>query len=99
MWQRLVETDFDSRALVRKRAGAQLICRQTFTHALYHIAANPDLLIPLREEVERVLAEEGWSKAGMAKMRRIDSIMKESLRLNGIHQCESPFRPRIANSL
>jgi hypothetical protein len=34
------------------------------THALYHLAANPELwLQPLREEVEQVVAEDGWTKA------------------------------------
>jgi hypothetical protein len=33
------------------------------THALYHLAANPELwLQPLREEVEQVVAEDGWTK-------------------------------------
>lgn len=40
---------------------------------------------PLRDEAEAVIKEEGWTKAGMRKLRRLDSFMKESLRLNGIN--------------
>ena len=36
---------------------------------------------PLREEVESIIAEEGWSKASIGKMRKLDSFLKESMRL------------------
>jgi hypothetical protein len=33
------------------------------SHALFHLAADPDLWMPpLREEVERVVKEDGWTK-------------------------------------
>ncbi|KAH9854862.1 cytochrome P450 [Lenzites betulinus] len=53
----------------------------TFTHALYNLAAQPEYLQPLREEVESVVAEDGWSKASLGKMRKLDSFLKESMRL------------------
>ncbi|KAI0638659.1 cytochrome P450 [Trametes polyzona] len=53
----------------------------TFTHALYNLAAQPEYLQPLREEVEAIVAEEGWTKASLGKMRKIDSFLKESMRL------------------
>ena len=63
--------------------------QQRFTHALYHLAANPEYLIPLREEVESVVKVDGWTKGAMNKMRRLDSFMRESQRLNGISASKS----------
>ena len=57
---------------------------QSLTHALYHLAANPEYIKPLREEVEQVIKEQGWTKAAMNKLRKLDSFMKESQRLNGV---------------
>ncbi|EJD07460.1 cytochrome P450, partial [Fomitiporia mediterranea MF3/22] len=57
----------------------------SFTHALFHLAAEPQYIGPLREEIEQVIKEEGWSKVAMTKMRKLDSFMKESQRLNGIN--------------
>ncbi|KAI0320026.1 cytochrome P450 [Amylostereum chailletii] len=56
----------------------------SFTHALYHLAAGPECVKSLREEIESVVAEEGWSKAGFTKMHRLDSFMRESQRFNGM---------------
>jgi hypothetical protein len=36
---------------------------------------------PLREEIESVLRTEGWSRAGMQKLVKLDSFLKESARL------------------
>ena len=57
---------------------------QSITHALYHLAASPEYQQPLREEVETLVAAEGWSKATMGKMWKVDSFLKESQRYNGI---------------
>ncbi|KDQ57928.1 hypothetical protein JAAARDRAFT_34744 [Jaapia argillacea MUCL 33604] len=56
----------------------------SFTHALFHLAANPQYIQPMREEVEAIVKEEGWTKAAMQKMRKLDSFLKESQRFNGI---------------
>ncbi|EJD07464.1 cytochrome P450 [Fomitiporia mediterranea MF3/22] len=55
----------------------------SFGHALLHIAAEPKYVAPIREEIEQVIKEEGWSKVAMAKMWKLDSFMKESQRING----------------
>ncbi|KAG9310148.1 cytochrome P450 [Chiua virens] len=55
----------------------------SFTQALFFLAANPQYIQPLREEVESIVEKEGWSKASLGKMRKIDSFMKESQRLIG----------------
>lgn len=58
---------------------------QSFTHALYHLAAQPEFIAPLREEVEAIVAEDGWSKVAVGKMWKLDSFMRESQRYNGVN--------------
>ncbi|KAJ3839330.1 cytochrome P450 [Lentinula raphanica] len=53
------------------------------TNALFYLAANPHLVRPLREEVESIVAESGWTKAAMDKMHKLDSFLKETQRLSG----------------
>jgi hypothetical protein len=36
----------------------------------------------MREEAERVIKEEGWTKAALNSMVKIDSFLRESQRLN-----------------
>ena len=57
---------------------------QTFTNALYQLAAFPDYIKPLREEIETVVNEHGWNKTSIGKMRKLDSLLKESQRLTGL---------------
>ncbi|KAJ3559201.1 hypothetical protein NM688_g483 [Phlebia brevispora] len=56
----------------------------SFTHALYSLATNPEYLLPMREEVDHIVAEEGWTKAAMQKMRKVDSFLKECQRIYGL---------------
>jgi hypothetical protein len=55
---------------------------QTFMQVLYRLLANPEYIEPLRQEVEAVVAEEGWTKAGMDKMYKIDSFIRETQRVD-----------------
>jgi len=55
----------------------------TATQVLYRLLANPEYLKPLREEVDAAIREEGWTKAGLDKMCKTDSFLRETLRLNG----------------
>ena len=57
---------------------------QSISHALLHLAAEPKYLQPLRQEVESIVAAEGWTKAAMGKMWKVDSFLKESQRVNGV---------------
>ncbi len=57
---------------------------QSISHALLDLAAYPQYIRPLREEVEAVIAVEGWTKAALGKMWKVDSFLKESQRYNGI---------------
>ena len=61
----------------------------SFTHALYHLVSNPHVVEPLRNEVETVIAKEGWSKAAMVQLRLMDSFLKESQRHVGAGAGES----------
>ncbi|KAF9236824.1 cytochrome P450 [Melanogaster broomeanus] len=57
---------------------------KVITQALYNLAANPQYIQPLREEVETIIATEGWSRAALNNMRKIDSFLKETQRMEGI---------------
>ncbi|KAG1749804.1 cytochrome P450 [Suillus paluster] len=54
---------------------------QSFTHALFFLAAYPQYSTPLREEVSAVIDQEGWTKNAMTKLEKMDSFLKESQRL------------------
>jgi hypothetical protein len=56
--------------------------RKSFTHAFYCLAACPEYMKPLREEVEEVVQREGWTKAALDQMYKIDSLIKESQRFH-----------------
>ncbi|KAH9000278.1 cytochrome P450 [Lactarius akahatsu] len=64
--------------------GAIHTTSQAFTIVLYRLLSNPEYIEPLRHEVETAVAEEGWTKAGMDKMHKIDSLLRESLRVDTI---------------
>lgn len=59
-------------------------------HTLYDIVARPELFAPLREEITQVLLEDKeWKQGTMNKLRKLDSVMKESQRLNPLSQRKS----------
>lgn len=51
---------------------------------LYDLAARPEWIPPIREEIESIIATDGWTKLAMAKMWKLDSVFKESSRYHGI---------------
>lgn len=53
------------------------------------MAAYPECIPILRDEMESVLGEEGWTKAAMGKLRKLDSFLKETTRMNGLGLGES----------
>ncbi|KAG8214985.1 cytochrome P450, partial [Butyriboletus roseoflavus] len=57
----------------------------SFTQVLFQLAANPRYVQPLREEVEAIVEKEGWSKAALGGMRKVDSFVKECQRLIGVN--------------
>jgi cytochrome P450 len=59
-----------------------LLTDQAFTHAIYDLASRPEYVSPLREEIEPLILEHGWQKSTLMKMKKLDSFVKEILRLN-----------------
>ena len=52
-------------------------------HALFDLCAMPQYIEPLREEIQNAIAEEGGLKlSAINKMKKLDSLLKESQRLN-----------------
>ncbi|KAG5651327.1 hypothetical protein H0H81_009080 [Sphagnurus paluster] len=49
----------------------------TFCHALYYLAAHPEYLKPMREEIEEVVQRDGWSHSALNQMFKVDSFIKE----------------------
>jgi len=56
---------------------------KVLTHILFDLATYTSYIEPLREEISVIVEAEGWNKVSMEKMRKLDSFMKESHRLNG----------------
>jgi hypothetical protein len=51
------------------------------------LAAHPEYVQPLRQEIKTVIEEEGWSKAAVSKMTKLDSFIKETMRVAPIGAC------------
>ncbi|KAG8752467.1 hypothetical protein FRC14_007003 [Serendipita sp. 396] len=60
------------------------------THTIYWLLSRPEYLDPLREEIESVTSQMGWTKAAISSMPKLESFMKESMRL-------SPLAPHTMN--
>lgn len=58
---------------------------KTMAHVLFDLAAFPEYQDPLREEIETVLRKfGGWKKQAFTHMRKLDSVLRESQRMNGV---------------
>ncbi|KAL0951447.1 hypothetical protein HGRIS_008136 [Hohenbuehelia grisea] len=68
----------------------------SFTHALFHLASRPEHAQSLRDEVEAVVRKEGWNKAAVDKMQRLDSFLRESMRFSGLRSCRLEYCLPIA---
>jgi len=62
---------------------------------LYRLLSHPEYIEPLRKEVETVVAEEGWTKTGMENMHKIDSFIRETLRIDGQNISSLDYFPSI----
>jgi hypothetical protein len=51
------------------------------------LATYPEYVQPLREEIETVIQEQGWSKASVSEMTKLDSFVKETMRLSQLAEC------------
>jgi len=50
---------------------------------VFTINFSPECIQPLREEVESIVKEQGWTKASIFNMRKLDSFLRESQRISG----------------
>ena len=57
---------------------------QSFCHALYHLAEDPSAQAILRAEVENAVQKDGWTKNALVNMHKVDSLLREKQRFNGI---------------
>ncbi|KAI6100624.1 cytochrome P450 [Pisolithus sp. B1] len=55
----------------------------TFAQTLCYLAANPQYIQPLREEVQTTIGKDGWTKEALAKLLKIDGFLKETQRFEG----------------
>ena len=57
--------------------------KNAITHLMYDLCAHPEYIEEMRDEAEAVLLAGGkWDKPTLTKMRKIESLMTESQRLN-----------------
>ncbi|KIL60298.1 hypothetical protein M378DRAFT_26609 [Amanita muscaria Koide BX008] len=79
----------NTKALVRAVLGINLAAIHTttmsFTFVLYELATRPEYIQPLRDEVEAVMKEDGWSKESVRKLWKVDSFIKECLRVSNVN--------------
>ncbi|KAJ5662701.1 hypothetical protein N7462_011627 [Penicillium macrosclerotiorum] len=55
------------------------------TNVIYDLAAYPEYIQPLRDEIRTVIAEDGvLKKTSLLKLKLMDSVMKESQRINPV---------------
>ncbi|KAH9992092.1 cytochrome P450 [Russula vinacea] len=71
-----------ARRLLTINMAAITLTSLTSIQVLYRFMANPEYLEPLRQEVDVVIKEEGWTKAGIDKMYKIDSFVRETLQID-----------------
>ena len=93
--------DSDSGTITKSFLSLTLASSHTTSMALveafYDLCAHPEYIEELREEVQQAVLEDGgWRKTTLAKMRKLDSFMKESQRVNPPSYSELPFmKPMI----
>ncbi|KAG6862191.1 hypothetical protein C0995_004273 [Termitomyces sp. Mi166 len=61
-------------------------CTLNLTNALYHLAAsNKSTMQPMRKEIEDTLrSADGWTTPALDRMVKLDSFLKETMRLSGL---------------
>lgn len=69
--------------------GAIHTSSNTLAYVLLRLAAHPEYVEPMRQDVIRVVAEHGWSKNAMTQMRKVDSFVHESQRLDRLSSFSS----------
>jgi cytochrome P450 len=52
--------------------------------AVYHVLRHPDVLVRLRRELDEVIGDEALTDAHLPKLRYLDAVVKETLRLTPV---------------
>lgn len=63
------------------------------TQAVLQLCESTELVEPLRQEVIKVLSEDGWAKTTLSKLRLMDSFLKEVQRMYGVSHGTLPPIP------
>ncbi|KAF9007206.1 cytochrome P450 [Cyathus striatus] len=53
----------------------------TFERILYNLCEHPECISSLREEAQKAISEDGWSKNALDKMKKMESVIQETHRL------------------
>lgn len=89
-WMRELSQEYDTPIEVgRTQVGLSLAAIHTtsnlLTNIMYDLAAYPQYIQPLRDEICAVAAEDGeFKKTSLLKLKLMDSVMKESQRVNPV---------------
>lgn len=86
--------------LPRSQVGLSLAAIHTtsnlITNVMYDLAAYPEYIQPLRDEIKTVMEEDGeLKKTSLTKMKLMDSVLKETQRVNPVSMSKSrgcPFK-------
>ncbi|KAI9789340.1 MAG: hypothetical protein M1816_006229 [Peltula sp. TS41687] len=87
--RKAVDVDHQAMNQLRVSAAAIHTTKMMLSHVLFDLAARPEYLEPLREEMIATMAIEpsgDLTRANMSRLRKLDSFMKESQRLNPLSQ-------------
>ncbi|OSX67199.1 hypothetical protein POSPLADRAFT_1130463 [Postia placenta MAD-698-R-SB12] len=76
--------DFVVQGILASNFSAVHTASNSITHALFNLAAHTQYMQPLREEVEDIIKEHGWTYNAIKEMWKLDSFMRESQRLCGV---------------
>jgi hypothetical protein len=63
------------------------------TKVMSAICEHEELIQPLRDEIIAAIEEYGWGEAALAKMTLLDSVLKETQRLEPLGICKPNFIP------
>lgn len=83
--------------IVSRQIGLSLAAIHTtsnlITNVMYDLAAYPEYVQPLRDEIKAVMEEDGeLKKTSLTKMKLMDSVLKETQRVNPVSmsRCSGP---------
>jgi hypothetical protein len=62
------------------------------SQTLLDLVAHPEIIEPLRREIEEVFREHGWGKSAVQNLKLLDSVIKETQRLKPASGGRSPLR-------